>query len=82
MAKRKYNKISLKEKERIIGIMSRPENINSKAGNPNFYNLSNTFDDGGVGYTRQKLAKWWKNRENIRLSSNKYKTKKNNKENI
>jgi len=30
MTKRKYNQISLKEKERIIGIMSRPENINSK----------------------------------------------------
>ena len=28
MAKSKYNQISLKEKERIIGIMSRPENIN------------------------------------------------------
>jgi hypothetical protein len=41
MAKRKYSQISLKEKERIIGIMSRPENINSKTGNPNFFKLSN-----------------------------------------
>ena len=73
MKKRKYNQISLKEKERIIGIMSRPENINSKTGNPNFYKLSNSLDDGGVGHTRQKLEKWWKNRGNIRSSSNKYK---------
>ena len=45
------------EKERIIGIMSRPENINSKTGNPNFYKLRNSLDDGGVGHTRQKLEK-------------------------
>ena len=76
MAKRKYNQISLKEKERIIGIMSRPENINSKTGNLNFYLLSNSLDDGGVGHTRQKLEKWWKNRENIRSSSHKYKRKR------
>jgi hypothetical protein len=36
MAKRKYSQISLKEKESIIGIMSMSDNINSKAGNPNF----------------------------------------------
>jgi len=76
MAKRKYNQISLKEKERIIGIMSRPENINSKTGNPNFYKLSNSLDDGGVGHTRQKLENWWKNREKIRSSSHKYKRKR------
>ena len=40
--------------------MSRPENINSKTGNPNFYKLSNSLDDGGVGHTRQKLENWWK----------------------
>jgi len=36
MAKRKYNQISPKERERIIGIMSRPENINSKDREPQF----------------------------------------------
>jgi hypothetical protein len=56
--------------------MSRPENINSKTGNPNFYKLSNSLDDGGVGHTRQKLEKWWKNRENIRSFSHKYKRKR------
>ena len=76
MAKRKYSQIYLKEKERIIGIMSRPENINSKTGNSNFYKLSNSLDDGGVGHTRQKLEKWWKNRENIRSFSHKYKRKR------
>ena len=76
MAKRKYNQISLKEKERIIGIISRPENINSKTGNPNFYKLSNSLDDGGVAHTRQKLENWWKNREKIRSSSHKYERKR------
>ena len=52
MAKRKYNQISLKERERIIGIMSR-----SVTGNPNFYKFSNSLDDEGVGHTRQKLEK-------------------------
>jgi hypothetical protein len=76
MAKRKYSQISLKEKERIIGIMSRPENINSKTGNPNFYKLRNSLDDGRVGHTRQKLEKWWKHRENIRSFSHKYNRKR------
>ena len=56
--------------------MSRPENINSKTGNPNFYKLINSLDVGGVGHTRQKLEIWWNYRENIRSSSNKYNQKK------
>ena len=39
MSKRKYNQISLKEKERIINIISQPENINQKKGNPNYFRL-------------------------------------------
>jgi hypothetical protein len=36
MSKRKYTQISLKEKEKIIEIMSRLETINLKTGTQNF----------------------------------------------
>jgi hypothetical protein len=36
MSKRKYTQISLKEKEKIIEIMLKPENTNEKTGAPNF----------------------------------------------
>ena len=53
MSKRKYNQISLKEKERIINIISRPENINQKTGNPNYFRLCKPVEEGGVGHSRQ-----------------------------
>ena len=56
--------------------MSTGENFNTKIGNPNFFRLSKTIEEGGVGHSRQKLQKWWKNRENIRSSSHKYKRKR------
>jgi hypothetical protein len=58
MSKRKYNQISLKEKERIINIISQPENINQKKGNPNYFRLCKPVGEGGVGHSRQKLQKW------------------------
>jgi hypothetical protein len=56
MSKRKYTQISLKEIERIIELMSRPDNINSKTENPNYFKLSQSIEDGGVGHSRQKLT--------------------------
>jgi len=49
MSKRKYTQISLKEKEKIIEIMLKPENTNEKTGAPNFYKLSNPIEEEGVG---------------------------------
>ena len=56
--------------------MSKPENINSNIGNPNFFKLSKLITEGGVGHSRQKLQKWWKNRDKIRSSVNKFKRKR------
>ena len=68
MSKRKYTQISLKEKEKIIEIMLKPENTNEKTGAPNFYKLSKPIEEEGVGYSRQKLQKWWKNHLSISIS--------------
>jgi hypothetical protein len=76
MSKRKYNQISLKEKERIINIISQPENINQKTGNPNYFRLCKPVEERGVGHSRQKLQKWWKTRESIRSMANKFKCKR------
>jgi hypothetical protein len=76
MSKRKYTQISLKEKEKIIEIMLKPENTNEKTGAPNFYKLSKPIEEEGVGHSRQKLQKWWKNRDKIRSSVNKHKRKR------
>jgi hypothetical protein len=57
MSKRKYNQISLKEKERIINIILQPENVNQKKGNPNYFRLCKPIEEGGVGHSRQKLQK-------------------------
>ncbi len=46
-------KLVLKEKERIINIISRPENINQKTGNPNYFRLCKPVEEGGVGHSRQ-----------------------------
>jgi hypothetical protein len=56
--------------------MSTGENFNAKTGNSKFFKLSKPIEEGGVGQSRQKLQKWWKNRENIRSSSHKYKRKR------
>jgi hypothetical protein len=76
MSKRKYTQFSLKEKEIIIEIMSRPENTNEKTGTTIFYKLSKPIDEERVGHSRQKLQKWWKNRYKIRSSVNKHKRKR------
>jgi hypothetical protein len=41
--------------------MSRRDNINLKIGNPNYCKSSQSIEVGGVGHSRQKLQKWWKN---------------------
>jgi hypothetical protein len=76
MSKRKYTEISLKEKKRIIELMS--EHINSKTGNLDYFKLSQSIEYGGIGHSRQKLKKWWKkkNRDQIRWTANKYKRKR------
>jgi hypothetical protein len=76
MSKRKYTQFSLKEKEKIIEIMSRPENTNVKTRTTNFYKSSKPLKKKGVGHSRQKLQKWWKNRDKIRSSVNKHKRKR------
>ena len=76
MSKRKYTQISLKEKEKIIEIMLKPENTNEKTGALNFYKLSKPIEEEVVGHSRQKLQKWWKNRDKIRSSVNKHKRKR------
>ena len=62
--------------ERIINIISRPENINQKTGNPNYFRLCKPVEERGVGHTRQKLQKWWNTRYSIRSMVNKYKRKR------
>jgi hypothetical protein len=56
--------------------MSTGKNFNAKTGNPNFFKLRKPIGVGGVGHSRQKLQKWWKNLENIRSSSHKYMRKR------
>jgi hypothetical protein len=56
--------------------MSLEENKNSKTGESNFYKLAKKEEEGGLGMDREKLMRWWKNREKIKSSTLKNKRRK------
>ena len=62
--KRPYDRTNVKEKQKILEVMSRPENCHNN-GQPNYYKLAKPISEGGLGFDRKKLRNWWNQRDKI-----------------
>ena len=62
--KRPYERTNIKEQQKIVELMSRPENCHAN-GQPNFYKLAKPSEEGGLGIERKTLRNWWNKRDKI-----------------
>ena len=64
--KRPYERTNIKEQQKIVELMSRPENCHAN-GHPNFYKLAKPSEEGGLGIERKTLRNWWNKRDKLMI---------------
>ena len=64
--KRPYDRTNIKEQQKILEVMSRPENCHAN-GQPNFYKLAKPSEEGGLGLERKTVRNWWNKRDKLMI---------------